>query len=455
MVYRFGVFELDAEAQELRRSGSRVRLAGLPVRLLTHLVERRGEIVTREELRRALWSDGTLVDFEHGLNNAINKLRLALRDSPAAPIYIETLPRRGYRFIAALEDRAAPAPPPANGRWRWAVPAAIAVLVIAAVALTVQRQALSSRASAHEAYVRGREEIAADHPEAVTRARAYFERAIRLDRDFAAAHCGLAIALNRAGVFGITDPDLAHREAMAAANTALRLDPRLAEAYVARATARFRLSWDWEGADADLREAIRLDPNFVKPHQTWAQLLVARGRWREALHEIGTARQLDPLAVSLRRDEGVILFHARQFDAAISRLRGVVGSDPRDAAARRVLFEAYLHSRDTTAAKQEFLVWLELIGVNAAEIDRARLNLEHGGFPALWQRTASGSAKKGYSYKQATVLAVLGRPDEALAALDEAFASREAQLLWLKTDPYFDPLRADPRFQALLTRARM
>ena len=100
---RFGAFELDFSAGELRKGSTKLRLHGQPLQLLTLLVESAGRIVTREELRRALWPGDTFVDFDNGLNTAINKIREALCDSAEKPRYIETLPRRGYRFFAAIE----------------------------------------------------------------------------------------------------------------------------------------------------------------------------------------------------------------------------------------------------------------------------------------------------------------------------------------------------------------
>ena len=100
---RFGSFELDLRTCSLTRRGHQERLAVQPARLLVLLVERRGELVTREELRSQLWPDDTFGDFDHGLNNAVNRLREALGDSAASPRYIQTAPRRGYRFIADVE----------------------------------------------------------------------------------------------------------------------------------------------------------------------------------------------------------------------------------------------------------------------------------------------------------------------------------------------------------------
>jgi DNA-binding winged helix-turn-helix (wHTH) protein/Tol biopolymer transport system component len=100
---RFATFELDRQTAELRKSGIKLKLRGQPIAVLSLLLERPGELVTREELRRHLWPEDTFVDFEHSLNTHIKKLRQVLDDNAEAPRYIETLPRRGYRFIASVE----------------------------------------------------------------------------------------------------------------------------------------------------------------------------------------------------------------------------------------------------------------------------------------------------------------------------------------------------------------
>lgn len=99
----FGPFELSLHAQELRKHGIRVRLQGKPLQVLRALIEEPGRIVTRQELRNRLWQSGTFVDFESGLNTAVNRLRIALGDSADNPIYVETVSRSGYRFIAPVK----------------------------------------------------------------------------------------------------------------------------------------------------------------------------------------------------------------------------------------------------------------------------------------------------------------------------------------------------------------
>src|SRR5437588_5898854 len=114
---RFGVFELDRDAMELRKHGIRVRLQDQPFQVLAHLLERPGQIVMREELKERIWAKDTFVDFDQSLNKAVNRLREALSDDAGQPRYIETVPRRGYRFVAPVtgpgpDDERVPVVPP-------------------------------------------------------------------------------------------------------------------------------------------------------------------------------------------------------------------------------------------------------------------------------------------------------------------------------------------------------
>jgi cholera toxin transcriptional activator len=101
--YRFGVFEADAATGELRRQGIRIKLNAQPFQVLMLLLARPGELLTREEISRELWPDGTFVDYEHGVNSAVNRIREALGDTASSPRFVETLARRGYRFVAPVE----------------------------------------------------------------------------------------------------------------------------------------------------------------------------------------------------------------------------------------------------------------------------------------------------------------------------------------------------------------
>src|SRR5215469_15360749 len=157
-VYRFGLFEFHSQIGELRKDGMRVRLEGQPVVILAMLLERPNELVTREELQKRLWPGDTFVDFEQSLNAAIRRLRSVLDDSAESPRYIETLARRGYRWIAPLRDepvlpaiqesRTVPQSP-TRTQWQrktvWVGVAACIVVVAIFFASTVLRPRRSSK----------------------------------------------------------------------------------------------------------------------------------------------------------------------------------------------------------------------------------------------------------------------------------------------------------------------
>ncbi len=151
-VYRFGIFEVDPRSGELRRNGVRLKVQEQPYQVLLKLLEHPGEIVTREELRSTLWPVGTFVDFETGLNTIIKRLRETLGDSAENPRFVETVPRRGYRFIGMPGVRTAVAPAAVKARSRRAIPmTGVAIVLVLALLFTLNkgrwRERLLGRAS--------------------------------------------------------------------------------------------------------------------------------------------------------------------------------------------------------------------------------------------------------------------------------------------------------------------
>jgi len=146
-VIRFGIFEVDLRAGVLRRNGFKVRLQDQPFQVLAMLLERPGEVVTREDLHARLWSSDTFVDFDHGLNAAVKRLRDTLGDSADNPRFVETLARRGYRFLASVETAAAEAPPvKSKDKPGWRLVAAGLLIIIVAVGFGLHIGMRASRA---------------------------------------------------------------------------------------------------------------------------------------------------------------------------------------------------------------------------------------------------------------------------------------------------------------------
>jgi DNA-binding winged helix-turn-helix (wHTH) protein len=132
-VLRFGVFEVDLREGELRKQGKRIKIQEQPFHVLTVLLQRPGEVVTREELRNQNWPPDTFVDFDNSLNTAINKLRDALGDSADNPRFIETLPRRGYRFIAPVTGADHREGPLITARRKVVIPTVVVAFLAAAL----------------------------------------------------------------------------------------------------------------------------------------------------------------------------------------------------------------------------------------------------------------------------------------------------------------------------------
>src|SRR5436309_10746431 len=132
---RFGVFEVCLRGGELRRNGSRVKLQEQPFQILTLLLDRPGEVVTREDLRNRLWPVDTFVDFDHSLNAAIKRLRDALGDSAENPRFVETVARRGYRFVAPVNGAAPEVTQKAIRKRRWPIAVVIAVVLLVGVVI--------------------------------------------------------------------------------------------------------------------------------------------------------------------------------------------------------------------------------------------------------------------------------------------------------------------------------
>ena len=471
-VMRFGLFEADFSTGELRRQGVRVKLHGRPLDLLALLLEQPGELVTREELRRRLWPDGTHVDFDHGLNNAANRLRAALGDSASCPRYVETLPRRGYRLIVPVEARdihpvqAPRAATPLFARRRLAMAAAVlAAALVAGSYLTLRwaadpgppgaRDSLPRDADARKEYIAGLYLKSKDDSDSWERALVHLEEAVRREPSFAPGHAGLAAALNRLGLAGLHPPTEAHTRALEEAGIALRLDESLAEAHLDLGIAKLRTEWDWAGALRSFESALSLDPSLARAQHHRALVLGALGRWEEALAALQRARELEPLNVNVRADAGRVLYLARRYDEAIATFQEVLALESAHPLALKLMSDAYLQTGRVPEAAAVFGRWLEAVGVDGEERRVATHLLEEGGLPRLARRNLTNPAGKsldefGVPFKVALNHAAIGGRDEAFAWLERARRQNDPRLIFLKVDPALDPLRDDPRFEGVL-----
>jgi TolB-like protein/DNA-binding winged helix-turn-helix (wHTH) protein/Flp pilus assembly protein TadD len=625
---RFGVFEADLRTGELRKHGSKIRLQEQPFLVLALLLERRGETVTRDELRNRLWTADTFVDFDHGLNKAINKIREALGDSPASPRFVETVARRGYRFIADVAVvEAAPAdaseasaaePVPGEGRdvepvatqgpqhrpaWRSA--SALAGLVLALTSLvllvwlfefrggvspairslavlpleslsgdtsqeyfadgmtdeliatlgqisalrvisrtsvmpykrarkplpeiarelnvdavvegTVMRSdgqvritaqlidarsdkhlwsetyqgelrdtlALQNRVAraiagqiqvsvnlqeqatlktaktvdpdAYEAYLKGRYFWNKRTADGLKIARDYFERAIARDPNYAQAFSGLAdtYALLGDWQYAVMAPLEAFPLAKAAAIKALELDNTLGEAHTSLGFCLDGFDWDFESAEKEFRRGVELNPSYATAHHWYAWHLTLLGRDREAIAEMRTAKNLDPLSLIINADLAELLLIAHLSDESVQQSRKTIEMDSTFALAHNQLGQAYLQQGKPDEAIAELQVATRSSGsspVCTANLARAYVAAGRRNEAVQLLADLKKPSNPGYSNASeiATIYVALDDRDQAMTWLEQGYGERFNPGVLVR--PGFDPLRSYPRFQDLVHR---
>ncbi|MBZ5562715.1 MAG: winged helix-turn-helix domain-containing protein [Acidobacteriia bacterium] len=643
---RFGVFEVDLKTGELRKQGLKLKLQIQPFRILATLLERPGELVTREEIREKLWPADTFIDFEHSVNSSIKKLREVLSDDAETPRYIETLPRRGYRFIAAVEtgqpwgdqfiasvetargavSTSAPVSPPGNVaagmspvqqvgavrepplRKGWIIAlmtgavvaslAAILALNLAGVrdrvmravravrepslpkiesiavlplanlsgdkkqeyfadgmtdelittvakirslrvisrtssgqykdtkksilqiarelnvdavvegsvlrsgnrvritatvihgsterrlwggtyegdfgdVLILQGEVASAIAEeirigltpqeharliagrpvnpeAYELYLMGRY-FMGRWPADLEKATQYFEQAVAKDPQYAPAYAGLSLAYSGASFF--RPPRELNFKAKAAALKALELDDTLAEAHTAMGRVLTLYDWDWAAAERELKRGIELNPSSPVAHRHYWSLLVALGRFGEAIAEAERARNLDPLSVGSYRGLAWVHSWARHYDQAIAYYQQALALDPSHTQSRVGLAATYfLKGMYAEALKEDerlgapgdgphMVVFYALTGRRSQAL-------------AILQPLERRWAQEKYvdSTGVAQVYGSLGDTEHACAWLNRAYEERDPEMPWVFADAAFDRVHEAACFQGLRRR---
>lgn len=320
-------------------------------------------------------------------------------------------------------------------------------------------QARHTRPEALDEFLKGRYFWNMRTPEGLGRALVYFQRAIGLDPDFAPAHAGLADTYLVLGscFYGVLPPREAFPSARTAAETALRLDPGLAEAYATVGFVQYAFDWDWAGADRSFRRAIELNPSYATGRQWYALCLGVQGRWADALAEIARARVLDPLSLIVNTNAGVVHYLARDYEKAREHCARTLEMNPGFPIAHLLLAAVHCFAGRHAEARREQELYDRLAGPTAFGVTvgachealAGERRAAEEGMAELQRRAASETV---FAWQLAMVHANLGAADEAFAALERAFAERSDVLVFLSVDPHWDPLRTDPRFETMLRR---
>ena len=573
---RFDCYEVDLRAGQLSKRGIRINLREQPFRVLVALLERPGEVVTRDDLRRQLWPKEVFVDFDNNLNTAIARLREALCDSADHPRFIETLPKRGYRFIAEVHPVPSPSGDVAGRRARLMVlpfvnlsgdpgeeyfsdaltdeiitaigalsPERLGVIArttamrykgsrkdverigrelavdyvveggvrrvegrmtiniqliqvkdqthlfareydgemrdvfkvhnciaqaiathIPSLASTVgARMAMSEQATrkptqdiiAYNLYLQGRFRMYRD----VANAKPYFEQAIARDPHFALAYDGLAEYNFWAGFAGLTPPKQAFSEGLWAALRALEIDNTLAETHALLGLFCKIRDYDWSEVQREFTLALKLNPTSLLVNFRYAiSGLMPVGRLDEAVAELEAVLDLDPLNLEARRWLGLMHWWRRDYDRALEQAQLVLSVDPNYPTAHVLIGVTRCAQRKFDEAIPELCkcvelsnrapVWLGWLGLGVAQsgdVAEARAIL------------AQLRAAAEQTYIPASCFAWihlgLGELEEAFAWMNRAIDERDPMMTSIKSYPFFDPLRADPRFVALLRKMNL
>ena len=310
---------------------------------------------------------------------------------------------------------------------------------------------------AYEAYLKGRFYWNQRDVEGFQKAIEYFEEAIDLDPLFAPPYAGLADSYTLLASFGMLRPEEAQTKSRAMAMRALEIDPELPEAYTSLGVVKHAYDWDWAGASEAYLRAIELNPSYATAYHWYALHLAGMGRFEQALDEMKRARALDPLSLIIDTELGRVLYTARRYDEAADQLEQTLALDPNFVPAHIWLSLVYLQRKKFDEAIETARTVANID--NGGSTTLALLGAAYAAAGKTTEATEILRALKQLSNERhvspvnfALVYANLGDSDEAFVWLQKGFEERSSYLRLLKVEPVFDPLRSDPRFQALLAR---
>jgi TolB-like protein/DNA-binding winged helix-turn-helix (wHTH) protein/cytochrome c-type biogenesis protein CcmH/NrfG len=631
---RFEQFELELETGRLRKNGIRVKLRPQAGRVLALLLANAGIPVSREQIRAAIWPEGTFVDFEHGLNFCIRQIRSALNDSADNPRFVETIPRHGYRFVgtvefvetagfrprpgpipvptaaqsATAEPVAAPAPPTnvppplgLRGRNPWVVAQWAAILVLLAIAVwfgrtrthasdkgrvmlavlpfqnlsgsdseeyicdgmteelisqlgqvdpdrlgviartsamrykktgediahigkelgvsyviegslrtegrrarvtaqlirvddqshlwaadydgelsdmlnvedrvsTAIAEVLSHKLvqkahpqrvvaeSVHDAYLRGMYFRNQNTASGFRKAIDLFRWAIQEDPSYAPAYAGLAGCYILLYDFDVLSPAESVPESRSAVEQALRLEPSLPEAHAVSGYIAFVHDRDFVRAEAEFQKAIALNPSYATAYHWYALLLASRGRFDDAMAEIGRAQQLDPKSLIIASNRGLILYFNHRFDEAIAEYRQVLETSPNFVPALIKSGWAYERTAQYAESRAAFERVAQVVGDDVGTLAaRTRIAGDSGDKARLEQyrqRLDSAATREFVSATEyVQVYLGFGERQKAIQFMRRALAAHDPWSVYAAVDPNLDALRGDPQFVATLEAA--
>jgi DNA-binding winged helix-turn-helix (wHTH) protein/tetratricopeptide (TPR) repeat protein len=428
--YEFGDFVLDVPERRLLRGGVPVHLPPKTHDVLVALVRDAGRLVTKAELLTRVWPE-TFVE-EGILTVHVSNLRRALGTSP---IYIETVARSGYRFVASVTRS------------------------------TMMERSTSPRVpsrplEACELVGRGRTHLLAASRVELPKAVECFQAAVALDPTYAAAYAGLALANCAQAQMRSAAPQPAYADAKAAALRALALDADSADAQVALGKVLFLSEWDWTGADRCFARALAISPSYTEAYLHYGSLLEALSHLDEGLRLKQQALERDPFSPLVHVQIATSYWNQRRYDDAIVWANRALELDPRHLLAREFLVGAHWKRGDLDQYVAESIRHAESYGCAGDQLAAVRRGCEamrcafdEGGARAVTRYMLEQTPRHPQAAIRLAILhAELGEFDAAFEYLDRALDDRDPALVHLAVAPQWDSLRSDPRLDERLTR---
>lgn len=445
---RFDGYEVDREALELSRGGHVVPLAPMAVRVLLHLADNAGRLVSRDELYQRLWPEGG-VDRERLLNTYVRQIRGALGERAGDDVYLRTYPRRGYRFLpeVSLSDDAGAARPAIEpigraSRVAWGVGiagAAAFVLLAGGSALRAPAAApLPAGEGAATAFQMGVELLEQPDPAARASAVPYFREVLQEQPEFGPALSGLA-----EGLFWAGDPASAEQ----AGRRALVGSPDDPRAHLVVGASVLSARWAWAEAEAHLRRAVDADPSDANPRVALSFLLVSAGRGAEAQEVLDAAVALEPTSAVVTGDLGMMYGWLGRHEEALDLCRRTIVVEPAATWGHECALEAARALGDDVEVQERAASLLRSAGATPSEVLGSSRGVDQ---PVQeLRRYQLERSLHSSDFQRAVAWVEVGEADRALDALESAAQKREGGVVALAAHPLLRSLSGRPRYERL------
>jgi len=442
-IVRFGRYTVDLRTEELQEGDKRLAIQGKPLQLLIALLEHPGQLVTREKLYARLWR-GSSSDCQRGLDTAVRKLRKVLGDPSDSPVYIETLPRRGYRFLTPVSVVQPPQrPDPGTGS-------------NAFFPGFMPRRADSE---AGRLFLEGYHCWNKRTPASQNQALNCFLRARELDPTNGDYHAAIAHTHYMRAWHGVERPIDAIAEAKSAAVVALLHDRTQSLAHIVLAAARGAFDYDLKGALTDLRAAIQVAPDNPFGYVQLSVFALASGSTGEANEALRKAHELDPVSPTILAVQGFALYLGGRLEEGEHAGCKAVERDPEFGLGHYYYGIELMAVRRFEEAVRHLMLADQLMG-DALEV-RATLGaaIALGGDEARAAQIdgeLEEAARSRYvdAYHHSLLKDALGKRDAAVALLEQACEDHSHWFCLAAIDPKLETLRSDPRVQTLMRRLR-